>query len=231
MKTIGLIGGMSWESTHHYYRLLNQRLHAKLGKHHSIEALLYSIDFERILVLVQKNDWAAVTQILILIAQKLEQAGAEFLLLTSNAIHKIFPALEKAIQIPILHIVDPTAQAIQKAEYKKIGLLGTQVTMEEAFYKERLQERFGIETLLPGPLERKEVHRIIFEELTCGILQASSRQVLTDCIHHLQRQGAEGIILGCTELPLLLKQTESPLPLFDTTQLHAEAAIDLSLER
>lgn len=230
MKTIGLIGGMSWESTHHYYRLLNQKLQAKRGAHHSIEAILYSVDFERIVSLVQKDDWDSITQILIAIAQKIEQAGADFLLLTSNAIHKIFPQIQKAIQIPILHIVDPTAQAIQKQRGAKIALLGTQVTMEEAFYRKRLQDLFGIETLLPAPKERKELHRIIFEELTLGTLRESSRQTLIQLLQDLQQQGAQGAILGCTELSLLIQQKQSPLPLFDTTELHAQAAIDLALE-
>jgi len=229
MKIIGLIGGMSWESTQHYYELMNRYVHEKLGGHNSMEAIIYSVNFERILKLVNQDQWSLVEQDLLQIAKKLETAGVDFLILTANAIHKVFPEIEKAIHIPILHIVDPTGDAIQKAGIKKVGLLGTKVTMGEPFYKERLQEKYGIETLVPNEESQESLHKIIFDELTIGITNETSKKTLISVISELYEQGAQGVILGCTELTLLVTQKETSIPLFDTTSLHAKAAVDLAL--
>lgn len=230
MKTIGLIGGMSWESTQHYYQLMNQYVHAKLGKHNSIEALIYSVNFERILAWVHQNQWESVGQEMAYLAQKLEGAGAHFLILTSNAIHKVFSSVEAAVNIPVIHIVDPTAEAILKEKMNKVGLLGTKVTLEEPFYKGRLYEQYGIETLIPEEKDRNSLHNIIFEELTVGKIQHTSRAKVLAMIDQLKERGAKGVILGCTELTLLLTQKDSPILLFDTTDLHARAAVNLSLQ-
>ncbi len=182
MKLMGLIGGMSWESTQRYYQLMNQYVQAKLGGHHSIEAILYSVDFERILNLVHRDEWEAIAQEIADLAKKLERAGANFLLLTSNAIHKVFPKIQAALHIPILHIVDPTAQAIQKAGMKTVGLLGTKVTMEEDFFKDRLFHPYGIKALVPEDRDREQIHRIIFEELTLGKIHSDSRKEMMTLI-------------------------------------------------
>lgn len=228
MKICGMIGGMSWESTQHYYQLINQDVHTKMGGHNSVEAIIYSVNFERILTLVHQGEWEAVGKTISHLAQKLEGAGADFLILTSNAIHKVFSQVEAAISIPIIHIADPTAEAIQKAGMKKVGLLGTQVTMEERFYKDRLFNQHGIETFVPEGHDRESLHRIIFDELTVGKIHDSSRKKLIALIEKLGKEGAEGIILGCTELTLLIDQKHTSTPLFDTTALHAQAAADLA---
>ncbi len=227
MKTMGVIGGMSWESTQHYYQLMNQYMHAKLGGHNSIEAIIYSVNFERILTLVHQDNWGAVEKAIAHLAKKLETAGADFLILTSNAIHKVFSQVEAAVNIPILHIADPTAEAIQKAGIKTVGLLGTKVTMEESFYKDRLLHQWGIEALIPDAHDRESLHKIIFDELTVGKILDSSREKLIAWIEKLGKQGAEGIVLGCTELTLLIGQKDTRIPLLDATALHARAAVDL----
>lgn len=231
MKIIGLIGGMSWESTQHYYQLMNQYVHARLGGHNSIEAIIYSVNFERILTLVHRGEWESVEKEITHLAKKLETAGADFLILTANAIHKVFSEVEEAINIPILHIADPTAKAIQKAGIKIVGLLGTKVTMEEPFYKDRLLHQYGIETIVPDAHDRESLHRIIFDELTLGKIHDSSREKLIALIEKLGKQGAGAIILGCTELTLLISQKDTGIPLFDTTALHAQAAVDLACSK
>lgn len=228
MKVIGIIGGMSWKSTQHYYQLMNQYVHAKLGRHNSIEAIIYSVNFERILTLIHQDEWELVGQAMIHLAVKLEIAGADFLILTSNAVHKFFSQIEAAIKIPILHIADPTAKAIQKAGMKKVGLLGTKVTMEEQFYKQRLLDQHGIETFVPEDRDREFLHKIIFDELTVGQIHDDSREKLIGLIAKLKKRGAEGIILGCTELIQLISQKDTHIPLFDTTALHAHAAVDFA---
>jgi aspartate racemase len=222
---------MSWESTQHYYQLMNQYVHARLGGHNSIEAIIYSVNFERILTLVHQGRWELVGQEIVHIAKKLEAAGADFLILTANAIHKVFPEVKAAICIPIIHIADPTAETILKAGIKKIGLLGTKVTMEDCFYKQRLLDQYGIEALVPEEHDRDALHNIIFVELTIGKIHDSSRKKLISLIDKLRIHGATGIILGCTELTLLIDQRDSQIPLFDTTALHAKAAVDLACSR
>jgi len=230
MKTIGLIGGMSWESTQHYYQLMNQYVHTRLGNHNSIEAIIYSVNFERILTLVHQGEWQPVGQEIARLAKKLETAGADFLILTANAIHKVFPQVEAAVSIPIIHIADPRAEPILKAGIKKVGLLGTKVTMEEEFYKDRLLNKHGIEVLIPEGHDRDTLHSIIFDELTIGKVYDNSRKKLAVLIDKLWSQGARGIILGCTELTLLISQKDTKVPLFDTTALHAKAAVDLAVQ-
>ena len=229
MKTIGILGGMSWESTLQYYRMMNEQVQEQLGGHHSIEAIIYSVNFEEILPLVHVNDWDSIAMRLSKLAIKLETAGADFLIMTSNAIHKIFPQIESALNIPILHIVDPTALAIQSEQIKKVALLGTKVTMEEPFYKQRLQDEFGIEAIIPDETDRAEIHRIIFDELTKGIVKEGSRNRLIQMISKLADRGAEGIILGCTELNLLIHADDVCVQLFDTTALHSKAAVAKAL--
>lgn len=230
MKTIGLIGGMSWESTHHYYQLMNQYMHSRLGNHNSIEAIIYSVNFERILTLVHQGEWQTIGQEIARLAKKLETAGADFLILTANAIHKVFPQVEAAVSIPMIHIADPTAEPILKAGIKKVGLLGTKVTMEEEFYKNRLFNKYGIEVIVPESHDRDTLHSIIFDELTIGKISDSSRKKLVALIEKLWNRGARGIILGCTELTLLISQKDTQVPLFDTTALHAKAAVDWALQ-
>lgn len=231
MKTMGLIGGMSWVSTQHYYQLMNQYVHTKLGGHHSIEAIIYSVNFERILTFVHEGDWSSVEKVISYLAQKLEAAGATFLVFTANAAHKVFSQVEAAVKIPILHIVDPTAEAIQKAGIQTVGLLGTKVTMGEDFYKHRLLHQFGIEALVPEGHDREVLHKLIFDELTVGKINDGSREKLIALIEKLEKRGARGIILGCTELTLLVSQKDTHVPLFDTTDLHAKAAVDLACSK
>lgn len=227
MKTIGMIGGMSWESTHFYYKWMNEYIHAKRGGFNSVEAILYSVNFARIMEHVDKGDWKTVGQIIGDLAETVESAGARVLILTSNAIHLIAEEVEARIQIPLIHIADPTGGAIRHAGMKKVGLLGTKITMEKPFYQERLRRKFGIECVVPESHERDQIHKIIFEELVLGKVVESSRKKMLHIIEGLIQKGAEGIILGCTELNLL--EIESKFPLFDTTALHAKAAVDFSL--
>jgi aspartate racemase len=231
MKVVGLIGGMSWESTQHYYQLMNQFVRDRLGGHHSIEAIIYSVDFERILQLVHQGNWSEIEKEMVHIAKTLEKAGADFLILTSNAAHKVFYQIETALHIPILHISDPTAKAIQKAGIQKVALIGTKVTMEEPFYKDRLMAQYGIEAIVPEALTREDLQAIIFDELTLGKIHDSSKKRVLLLIEKLRKQGARGIILGCTELTLLIHQTDTAIPLFDTTTLHAKAAVDFACQK
>jgi aspartate racemase len=229
MKTIGIIGGMSWKSTEHYYQLINEYTQHKLGGHNSAQCIIYSVNFQEILDLVHKDDWATTADVIADIAQRLETAGADFILMTVNTAHKIYDIVEPKIKIPFLHIVDPTGDAIRKCGFSKIGLLGTQITMEEDFYKKRLQDRFGVEILTPEKGDREQLQKIIHEELTLGQIKENSRNKMISMIADLAGKGAEGIILGCTELTLLVTQKDTPTPLFDTTELHAKAAVDLAL--
>ncbi len=229
MKTIGILGGMSWESTLQYYRMMNEQIQKQLGGHHSIQAIIYSVNFEEILALVKLNDWDSVAEKLSKLAIKLERAGADFLIMTSNAIHKVFPQIQSVLKIPILHIVDPTARAIQSSQIRTVALLGTKVSMKEPFYKQRLKDEFGIEVLTPSKLESEELHRIIFDELTLGVINETSRNKVIQMISKLSVSGAQGVILGCTELNLLIRPEDVSIQLFDTTALHANAAVTMAL--
>ena len=230
MKTIGLLGGMSWESSAEYYRLINEAVRARLGGLHSAQSLLYSFDFAQIEALQHAGRWDDATALLIAAAQRLERGGADFLVICTNTMHKMADAVQAAITIPLLHIADPTAARIRAAGLTRVGLLGTAFTMEEPFYRGRLEDRYGLTVLVPGAHDRRLVHRIIYDELCQGITTMASRKQYVRVIRSLAEQGAEGIILGCTEITLLIKPADSPLPIFDTTRLHAEAAVDYALQ-
>jgi aspartate racemase len=228
MKTIGLIGGMSWESTALYYRQINLAVQQRLGGLHSAKVLLISVDFHTIEALQRAGDWAQAGKLLADAAHSLEAGGADFLLLCTNTMHIVAPAIEGAVTIPLLHIADPTAQAIQRAGHTRIGLVGTRFTMEQTFYTERLMQQ-GLQVLLPDAPDRDTVHRIIFDELCLGQLRNDSRQHYQRIMAKLVAQGAQAIILGCTEITLLVGATDATVPLFDTTALHASAAVDRAL--
>lgn len=229
MKTIGLIGGMSWESTVPYYRLINEGIKARLGGLHSAKIVLYSVDFHEIEQLQRSGDWDAAGALLAQAARSLASAGAAFLVLCTNTMHKVAPAIEAAVSIPLLHVVDGTGADITAAGCKKVGLLGTRFTMEQAFYKDRLQQRHGLQILTPGPEERELVHRIIYDELCLGQVNEASRAEYRRVIASLVAQGAQAIILGCTEISLLIGAADSAVPLFDTTSIHARKAADWAL--
>ncbi len=224
MKTIGLIGGMSWESTVPYYRQINEVIKQRLGGLHSAKLILYSVDFYEIERLQHAGDWTAAGKLLGHAARSLELGGADFLVLCTNTMHKVAADIEAAVRIPLFHIADPTAVEIKNAGFSKVGLLGTRFTMEQAFYKARLTERHGLEVITPEPDDRAVVHRIIYEELCLGKILEESRSEYRQIIARLVRQGAEAIILGCTEIALLVSPQDSPVPLFDTTGIHARGA-------
>lgn len=229
MKTIGLLGGMSWESTAEYYRILNETVKEKLGGLHSAEILLYSVDFEPIEQLQHQGEWEQAAAILASGAQRLERGGADLLLLCTNTMHRVADEIGASISIPFLHIADATAQAIQKQNLSTVGLLGTRFTMEHSFYRERLEQR-GLQVLVPNQASRNEVHRIIYEELCLGIVNLDSRRYFAETIQSLVEQGTQGIVLGCTEIMLLVRPEDSPVLLFDTTAIHARAAVELALQ-
>lgn len=221
MKTIGLIGGMSWESTVPYYREINEAVKRALGGLHSAKLILYSVDFHEVERLQHAGDWAAAGALLASVAQSLERAGADGLVLCTNTMHKVAPAIEAAVQIPLLHIADPTAQAIRQAGHTTVGLLGTRFTMEQDFYRQRLEQDHGLTVLIPSADDRTVVHQIIYEELCLGQVRPASRDSYLRIIDILREQGAQAIILGCTEISLLIEPQHCTLPLFDTTRLHA----------
>lgn len=229
MKTIGLLGGMSWQSTVEYYRFINQGVQARLGGQHSAQILLYSVDFAEIEAYQMAGEWDAAAEVLIAGAKRLKAGGADAYLLCTNTMHKLAPQLEAAVDLPLIHIADPTAQAINAAGIRKIGLLGTRFTMEEGFYRGRLAAAHGLEVITPDEADRAEVHRIIYEELVLGTVREPSRAAYQNVIGRLAGQGAEGVILGCTEIMLLVRPEDSLIPTFDTTQLHAKAAINFLL--
>ena len=230
MKTIGLIGGMSWESTANYYRDINERVKQRLGGLHSARILLYSVDFQEIERLQHQGRWDEAGEQLGDIARRLEGAGADVVALCTNTMHKVAPAIEAALRVPFLHIADPTAQAVKQAGIGRIGLLGTRFTMEEDFYRGRLVQRHGLDVIVPDPAERETIHRVIYDELCLGKVEECSRRAYREIIAHLVERGAEGVILGCTEIAMLVSPADSPVPLFDTTQLHAVSAVDFALQ-
>ncbi len=229
MKTIGLIGGMSWESTVPYYRQINETVREQLGGLHSARLVLYSVDFQEIERLQHAGDWAAAGAALALAACALEAAGADFLVLCTNTMHKVAADIEAAVAIPLFHIADPTAVEIKQAGHTRVGLLGTRFTMEQDFYRERLRQRHGLDVLVPSLPEREQVHRIIYEELCLGRILPASRAVYRSVMADLVRQGAQAIILGCTEISLLVDATDATVPLFDTTAIHARKAAEWAL--
>ncbi|GGX44731.1 aspartate/glutamate racemase family protein [Undibacterium squillarum] len=229
MKTIGLIGGMSWESTQTYYRLINIAIREKLGGLHSARLVLYSVDFHDIEVLQRQGDWQAAGVLLAQAAQSLQAAGADMVVICTNTMHKVAEQVQAAVSIPLLHIADPTAQAIRAAGFQRVALLGTRFTMEQDFYRARLEQQHGLQVIVPEQNERDVVHRIIYEELCLGQIKPESKTAYLNIIRQLQTRGAQAVILGCTEISLLVQQTDLDLPLFDTTALHATAAADAAL--
>ncbi|MAD00296.1 MULTISPECIES: aspartate/glutamate racemase family protein [Pseudomonas] len=228
MKTIGLLGGMSWESTQSYYALINQGIKSALGGLHSARMLISSVDFAEIAELQRQGDWGRAGELLAADALRLQDAGAELMLIGTNTMHKVAPAIESAISIPLLHVADATAAALKAEGIQRAGLLGTAFTMEQAFYRERLAAN-GIDVVTPADSERQAIHRIIFEELCLGELRDSSRQRFVQIIDALAAEGADGMILGCTEIGLLVQQQDTPIRLFDTTRIHAQAAVAAAL--
>lgn len=229
MKTLGLIGGMSWESTVPYYRQINQQVNQRLGCLHSAKIILYSVDFQQIEALQRSGDWQQAGQLLAEAAQALHRAGAEGLVLCTNTMHKVAHVITSATPLPLLHIADATAQQIRAQGLQRIGLLGTRFTMEQDFYKARLAEQ-GITVLIPGQTEREQVHQVIYEELCRGQIKADSRLAYQRIIADLVAAGAEGVILGCTEIGLLVQPEDAAVPLFDTTAIHARSAADWMLQ-
>jgi aspartate racemase len=230
MRTIGLLGGMSWESTVTYYRLLNEAVRDRLGGLHSAQLVLYSVDFEPIERMQHEGDWRGAARVLAEAASRVEAAGADFLVLCTNTMHKVAPEIERAVNIPLLHIADATAQEIKGAGIDRVGLLGTKFTMEQEFYRDRLVEQHGIQVLIPNDRERETVHRVIYEELCVGETRDDSRAEYVKIIERLAARGAEAVVLGCTEISLLLRPDDSPIPLFDTTASHARRAVDCALD-
>lgn len=230
MKVIGLIGGMSWESSAEYYKILNETVKEKLGGLHSAKCIMYSVDFEEIEQLQHAGKWEEATAYMVDAAQRVEEAGADFVLICTNTMHKMADDVQSAIDIPLLHIADATAEKIKEQGLNTVGLLGTRFTMEEDFYKGRLKEKFGLDVVIPEDDERTTVHDIIYNELCLGKIRESSREKMKKSIEHLISKGAEGVILGCTEIPLLIKQKDAAVPLFDTTLIHAQAAVDRALQ-
>ena len=229
MRTIGLIGGMSWESSAIYYRLLNEEIRTRLGGLHSAQCLLYSVDFADIEQRQRDGDWDGAGQLLARAAQALERGGAEALVLCTNTMHKVADHIMTAVQIPLLHIVDATAHAIQAAQCRRVLLLATRFTMEQAFYRDRMQQQFGIELVIPDAAERDDIHRVIYQELCLGQVLPASRQRYLDIIARHQLAGVDGVILGCTEITMLVKPADTRMPQFDSTALHAKAAADWAL--
>jgi len=229
MKTIGMLGGMSWESTALYYREINERIKEKLGALHSAEIILNSVDFEKIERLQQKGDWEATADILKKAARSVELAGADFLIICTNTMHIVASEITTCLKIPVLHIVDATGEKLVEDKISSVGLLGTNFTMEKSFYKGRLSERYGIQTVIPSSEDRVELHRIIYEELCCGVVKQTSREYYLEVIDKLKTAGAEGIILGCTEIGMLVSKKDTTARLYDTTKIHAERAVNLAL--
>jgi aspartate racemase len=230
MKTIGLIGGMSWESSLLYYQIINTRVKEKLGGHHSAKSLMFSVDFQEIKILQDAGKWNEATKIMIDSAQKLESAGSDCIVICANTMHKMAREVGESVSIPLLHIVDATANEIVKAGIKKVALLGTAYTMEQDFYKGRLLEKFGLDVIVPNEAARKIVHEIIYQELILGIKNENSKQSYIEIINNLIQEGAEAVILGCTEITLLISQLDCSVPVFDTTKIHAEYAVNFALE-
>ncbi|MDZ7841893.1 MAG: aspartate/glutamate racemase family protein [Gammaproteobacteria bacterium] len=229
MKVIGLIGGMSWESTVPYYRLINETIKERLGGLHSARIVLYSVDFHEIERLQHAGDWDQAGAMLADAARTLESAGVDFLVLCTNTMHKIAPTIEAAVSIPLLHIADATGNQIRQAGLSSVGLLGTRFTMEQDFYRERLQQRHGLTVLIPEAEDREIVHRVIYEELCLGTITDAAREEYRRVIGELVTRGAQAVILGCTEISLLVGQQDSPVPLFDTTSIHARHAAEQAL--
>ena len=229
MKTIGLLGGMSWESSIEYYRIINETVKDRLGGLHSAQCLMYSVDFAEVERLQHADEWDALTLLMIEGMQRLARGGADCLVICTNTMHRMAPEIQAAIDLPLLHIADATADAIKAQGLHTVGLLGTRFTMEGDFYRGKLTQDHGLQVLIPDETERETVHRIIYSELVQGQIRAESRLAFQNVIAGLQAKGAQGVILGCTEIPLLIRQSDVSIPIFDTTRIHAEAAVDWAL--
>ena len=229
MRTIGLLGGMSWESTLTYYRAINQGVRQALGSLHSAQIALHSVDFAPIQRLQQAGDWDGATRILIAAAQNIQAADADCLLICTNTMHKVAPEIEAALDIPLLHIADATADVLVREGVATVGLLGTAFTMEQAFYKDRLQDRYGLRVLIPEADDRARIHQVIYQELCLGRIDADSKRDYLRIIDALAQRGAEAVILGCTEIGLLIQPTDTPIRLLDTTAIHAQKAVEYAL--
>lgn len=229
MKTIGLIGGMSWESTLSYYKAINEGVKEQLGGLNSAKICMYSVNFDEIEKLQHEGNWDETAKILTSAAMSVEKGGADFILICTNTMHKVASNIEREISIPILHIADATAKQLLDDGVKKVGLLGTKFTMEQSFYKGRLSDKFGIEVVVPEEDDRDKVHRIIYQELCRGEIRDESRATYIEIIDQLKRQGADAVILGCTEIALLVQQQHTDIPLYDTTAIHANAAVSLAV--
>ena len=229
LKTIGLLGGMSWESTLEYYKMINEGIKEKLGGLHSAKVAMVSVDFEPIEKLQHQGKWDEMAKMLSNDAKNIEKAGADFLLICTNTMHKVATEIENSIQIPLLHIADATAEKLIKEDIKKVGLIGTSFTMEEEFYKGRLEKKYGLEVITPDKKNREIIHKIIYNELCLGKIKEDSKKEYLRIIKELAKNGAEGVILGCTEVGLLVKQSDTDIKLFDTTQIHAEKAVEMAL--
>lgn len=229
MKTIGLIGGMSWESSLEYYRILNEEVKHALGDNHSAKCILYSVDFEEVERLQNDNDWDKLTKLMIEWSLNVKHAGADCLVICTNTMHKMVPAIRKVTQLPVIHIAEETGKNIVDLGLKKVALLGTKFTMEGNFYKEKLND-YGIEVLIPNDSDRQDIHDIIYKELVKGEFLDVSRKRYVEVIEALAAKGAEGVVLGCTEIPLLIKQEDVSIPIFDTTSIHAKGAVKYALE-
>jgi len=229
MKIIGMIGGMSWESTAEYYRIVNQEVKERLGGLHSAKCIMYSVDFHEIETLQHQDQWDDAGRLLADAAEKVEKGGADFFIICTNTMHKVAEFVQQHVRIPLLHIADPTAKQIKAAGIQKIALLGTRFTMMEDFYKGRLVRDHGLEVIIPSDDEMDIIHKVIYDELCLGIVKDASRAQYTKIIDHLAKKGAEGLILGCTEIGLLIKDGDSQIPVFDTTVIHAEATVDYAL--
>lgn len=230
MKTIGLIGGMSWESSVEYYRLINEKVRKECGGNHSCDSLMYSVDFDAIVKLQHEGNWERLDEMMADAAIRLEIGGAELIVLCTNTMHLCTPAILDKITVPFLHIAEATAMEIKQKGIKKVALLGTKFTMEKDFYKGYLKENHNIDVVIPDDKDREEVHRIIYTELIKGEIKEDSRTIYKDIISKLENEGAEGVILGCTEIPLLIRNTDVRIPTFDTTTIHAEKAVEWALK-
>jgi len=231
LKTIGLIGGMSWESSLEYYRIINETAKLKLGGLHSAKCIMYSVDFEEIETLQHENKWEELTNIMVNTARSLKNSGADFIVICTNTMHKMASDIEKKVEIKVLHIAEVTGEEIIKKGMKKVGLLGTKFTMEGDFYKKVLKDKFNIDVVIPDEDEREFVHDVIYKELCQGVISKGSKEKYIKIINNLALKGAEGIILGCTEIPLLIKQEDVNIPVFDTTTIHAISAVEFALDK
>jgi aspartate racemase len=230
MKTIGLIGGMSWESSAEYYRIINQTVQERLGGLHSAQCILFSFDFQEIEQLQHQGDWEKLTDLMIRAAQMLQEAGAELLIICTNTMHKMAEDVQSSVGIPLVHIADAAAKAIMDKGLDKVALLGTRFTMEEDFYKKTLREKYKLSVMIPSESDREIIDHVIYTELCRGIMHQSSRKEFKTIIEKLASNGAQGVILGCTEIPLLISQQDTEIPLFDTTKIHAQAAVEMALQ-